>query len=185
MTLTLCYSTFCWSILTTLILSIVPCFTVFLLLYRDVSSHLFLPIFTATDSLLKPPLTWTVHPLTGPVYKHVFLLCRKKGEIELGELLLAAHHAVPLSMVLSDLASTVRVAPYITEDSTALVSRDEEIKNSSSSKETAVAEVVAQPSVVTGKVPLFCKISTCFADFVRLYSQSHSFLPVLKVKCFG
>jgi len=113
-------------------------------------------------------------------------LCRKKGEIELGELLLAAHHAVPLGMVLSDLASTVRVAPYITEDSTALVNRDEGPQNSSSSKETAVAEVVAQqPLTVTGKVPLFCKISTCFADFVRLYSQSHSFLPVLKVKCFG
>jgi hypothetical protein len=99
-------------------------------------------------------------------------LCRKKGEIELGELLLTAHHAVPLGMVLSDLASTVRVAPYITEDSTALVSRDEGIQNSTSSKETAVAEVVAQPSIVTGKVQLFCKISTCFADVVCLYSQS-------------
>jgi hypothetical protein len=76
-------------------------------------------------------------------------------------------------MVLSDLASAVRVAPYITEDSTALVSRDEGTQNSSSSKETAVAEVVAQSSIVTGKVPLFCKISTCFADFVCLYSQSH------------
>ncbi len=84
-------------------------------------------------------------------------MCRKKGEIELGELLLAAHHAVPLGKVLSDLASTVRVAPYITQDSTALVSREERTQNSSSSKETAVAEVVAQPSIVTGKVPpLFC-----------------------------
>jgi hypothetical protein len=91
-------------------------------------------------------------------------LCRKKGEIELGELLLAAHHAVPLGMVLSDLASTVRVAPYITEDSTALISsRDEGIQNSSSSKETAVAEVVAQqPSRVTGKVPLFVQFQPMF-----------------------
>jgi uncharacterized protein (DUF608 family) len=83
-------------------------------------------------------------------------LCRKKGEIELDELLLTAHHAVPLSMVLSDLASTVHVAPYVTEDSTALVSRNEGTQKSSSNKETAVAEVVAQPSIVTGKVPLFC-----------------------------
>jgi hypothetical protein len=96
-------------------------------------------------------------------------LCRKKGEIELGELLLAAHHAVPLDMDLSDLASTVRVAPYITRDSTALVSRDERTQNSSCSKETAVAEVVAQPSIATGKVPLFCKISTCVLDVFRLY----------------
>jgi hypothetical protein len=107
-------------------------------------------------------------------------LCRKKGEIELDELLLAAHHAVPLGMVLSDLASTVRVAPYIAEDSTALVSRNKGTKNSSSSKETAVAEVVAQPSIVTGKVPLFSKFQPMF--WMLSAYTSTLFLPALNVK---
>jgi hypothetical protein len=84
-------------------------------------------------------------------------------------------------MVLSDLASAVRVAPYITEDSTALVSRNEGTQNSSSSsKETAVAEVVAQPSIVTGKVPLFAKFQSVF--WMLSACTSHSFSPMLKVK---